>query len=132
MVTAIDTSILLDILLDDPQHSVKSLELLESALADGRVIACPVVCAELRPLFETDTELIQRLREMSVEFDEIGRDSSLLAGQIWKQYRKNGGKKSRVLADFLIGAHATAKSERLLTRDRGYYRQYFKKLKIMN
>lgn len=67
---------------------------------------------------------------MSVGYDEIGRDGSLLAGQIWKQYRKNGGKRTRVLADFLNGAHAVTRSDQLLTRDRGYYREYFKKLKI--
>jgi predicted nucleic acid-binding protein len=36
-----------------------------------------------------------------------------------------GGKRTRVIADYLIGAHAGASLEHLLTRDRGFYRTYF-------
>ena len=52
------------------------------------------------------------------------------AGLAWKSYRKTGGKRERVLADFFIGPHASKVANRLLTRDRGFYGNYFKKLRV--
>jgi predicted nucleic acid-binding protein len=54
-----------------------------------------------------------------------------MAGQIFRQYRQRGGKRDRVLADFLIAAHAKTRCSRLLTRDRGFYRSYFPKLTLI-
>jgi len=47
------------------------------------------------------------------------------AGQIWQKYRKAGGKRTRILADFLICAQAENHAEQLLTRDHGFYKKYF-------
>lgn len=38
---------------------------------------------------------------------------------------------ARLVPDFLIGAHAQLRGGRLLTRDRGFYRRFFSKLRII-
>lgn len=42
--------------------------------------------------------------------------------------RKQGGRRTRILADFLIGAHAQIQATRLLSRDRRFYRKLFPSL----
>ena len=44
---------------------------------------------------------------------------------------KAGGKRERILSDFLIGAHALHEEDWLLTRDRGFYHTYFSGLQIL-
>ena len=41
-----------------------------------------------------------------------------------------GGPRTRILADFLIGAHAIATAETFLSRDHGFYSTYFPELQV--
>ncbi|MCP4408945.1 MAG: type II toxin-antitoxin system VapC family toxin [Gammaproteobacteria bacterium] len=47
-------------------------------------------------------------------------EACFLAGQAFRRYRKSQGKRTRMLADFLVGAHAAVSGIGLVSRDRGY------------
>ena len=132
MTTAVDTSVLLDILIDDPRHAPSSEAALAEARALGQLVVCESVIAELRPALASDEQLAAFLDDLGLEFLPASRESAILAGSIYASYLKNRGPSRRVLPDFLIAAHACLNADRLLARDRGYYREYFKGLELMD
>ena len=133
MITAVDTSVLLDVLAADPEHGERSREALRTAFASGALVVCDVVWAEVRAHFSDDDDCVEVFARLGIRFDSLSVDAATLAGRLWRQYRQRSrAPRSRVVADFLIGAHASLQGEALLTRDRGFYRDYFADLRVID
>ena len=132
MITAVDTNILIDILEPDPVHGLRSKEALKRCLREGAVVACDVVWAEVATAYgQNPEELVAALRTVRIEFSATKLESAIEAARAWHQFRKQGGGRDRIAADFLIGGHATVQAERLLTRDNGFFRLHFNGLTVM-
>lgn len=131
MITACDTSVLLDIFLDAPRFAERSEIALNRALAEGKVVLCDAVWAEARALFAEENRLARIISDLGLEYAAPSLAAAERAGAVWRKYRARGGKRDRIVADFLIGAHALADCDRLLTRDRGFFRTYFSGLVIV-
>ncbi|MGH2525904.1 MAG: type II toxin-antitoxin system VapC family toxin [Actinomycetota bacterium] len=123
---------LVDILSPDPRFGPASREAIRTARAEGVVMACEVVWAEVTSLFSSAEAADETLGRLDVRFAALDPEVAAGAGQVWSAYRRSGGLKERVVADFLIGAHAWMRADRFLTRDRGFYRAYFKRLRIVD
>ena len=128
MITAVDTSVLLDIFLQDERRGVTSRNWLVEAYDAGAIIVSTVVYAELAPAFPDREALDRALREVNVVVSPIDSDMAHDAARRWARYREAGGSRDRIITDFLIGAHAAAASDRFLTRDRGFFLSYFPEL----
>ena len=128
MITAVDTSVLLDVFLADERHGLRSKDWLRAAYDAGAILVCDIVYAELVPAFGHRAPLDGALREINATLSPIDTSIAYEAGARWMQYRRAGGPRDRIITDFLIGAHAVATAGRFLTRDRGFYTTYFPEL----
>lgn len=132
MITAVDTNVLIDILEPDPVHGRTSLRLLRRAMHQGAVAACEVVWAEVATAYEVESaEILKGLSQAGIQFLPMNEAAALKSADCWRAYRQKCGKGGRIAADFLIGGHALIQCDRLLTRDRGFYRNYFKPLILL-
>ena len=97
------------------------------------VISAPVYAELLAGPSRTEAFLDRFLIETGIEV-EWGMEEAVwrLAGARFQQYaRRRRSAPRRILADFLIGAHAVRSAPTLLTLDAGLYRSAFPELDLL-
>ncbi len=156
--TAVDTNILSEIFLGGPR-AASAVRSLKDALAVGPVLASGMVYTELCSVGPADA-VARLLSDMGIELDsELSFEIWDIAACAWRTYlgrrRATGssyhcpacgqandtflcvecgtriGGPRHILADFLIGAHASVAASCLLTWDRGIYRAFFSNLRVI-
>ena len=106
MITAVDTSVLLDVFLPDRRYGPRSAEWLRGAYDAGAIVICDIVYAELVPAFPDGDALDDALRRINAARSPVDASIAHDAGRRWRRYTRSGGRRTRILTDFLIGAHA--------------------------
>ncbi len=132
MITAVDTNVLLDVFGADAKFGEASAEAVRRCLGEGALMACEVVWAETATAFPNSEKFRRVMADLGVAFAAISEAAAVKAAEAWRRYRARGGRRARIASDFLIGSHALGAADRLLTRDRGFYRQYFAGLKVLD
>jgi predicted nucleic acid-binding protein len=130
-VTLVDSSVMLDILTDDPTWAQWSEHALAQARDDGRLVINPIVYAEVSTGFESIEDLDDAIPTGDFEREPLPYQAGFVAGKAFLIYRKRGGGRRSPLPDFYIGAHAAVSKYRLLTRDVARYRTYFPSVELI-
>lgn len=133
---AIDTSVLIDLIGEDARAEAAE-DAVRGALSQGPVVACEVVVSEVVAGLGHGSVLIDVLEEAGIGFVPLELRSAVRAGEMQRRYKERlrAGKEPlavpRAVPDFLIGAHALLQCSALITRDAGFFRDYFKGLKLV-
>ena len=128
-------------LLGDGERADAAEDSLRQALARGPVVVCDVVVSEvvsgLAKFGNGGGALLSALEEAGIAYDAVESRAAVRAGEMQRRYkarRRGAGLPAvgeRMVPDFLIGAHALLQCTALITRDAGFFRDYFKGLKVI-
>jgi predicted nucleic acid-binding protein len=127
----VDTNVLVDVLQNDPQWADWSIAQLQAQSKVHRLSINPIIYAELSLNFSTVEALDAVISRMELDLLDIPKPALFLAGKAFMQYRRGGGLKTNVLADFFIGAHAAVSGLPVLTRDTRRYQSYVPSINLV-
>lgn len=128
----VDSCVVIDVLENDRRWADWSQAQLEAWSARGPLLINAVIYAELAAYASTKESLEAEIATAGLALREFSRDAMFLAGRAHAVYRRRGGTRSGVLADFLVGAHAAVLQIPILTRDVARFRAYFPTVKLVS
>ena len=128
----IDTNVLIDLAVLDPQWMDWSARTLAQAMRTAPVTINPIIYAELSIAYDSIETLDDALDKLGVRRLAVPYEAGFLAGRAYLNYRRAGGVRSAPLPDFYIGAHATVEGLDVITRDPRRLRTHFPRLKIIS
>lgn len=133
MAVLVDTNVLLDIITHDPVWETWSSTMLQAEASVAPLLVNTVICAELSPAFGHDWLAVDAWLASGVfRREALPFESGVLAARAFEAYRKRGGAKQPLLADFFIGAHAEQANHSILMRDPQRYRTYFPSVPLVS
>ncbi len=138
MTTAIDSNVIVALWNEDETQNLTAKKALGESQMRGRLVICGAVCAELMAAPGRSETFVDRFCEEAgivVEW-ELGERVWRAGGAAFQSYAARRRKQKeaeprRILADFLIGAHALVNGYKLLTMDAGIYQASFPRLGIV-
>ncbi|HRO28520.1 MAG TPA: type II toxin-antitoxin system VapC family toxin [Gammaproteobacteria bacterium] len=133
---AVDTNVLIDLLGEDTRADAAE-SCVRDALMLGPVVVCDVVVSEITAGLGHGADIMDVVEDMGLRYLPIDRRAAIRAGEMQRRFnqrrRSSAHRKEapRTVPDFLVGAHALLQCNALITRDDGFFRDYFKGLKII-
>ena len=129
--TLIDSNVLIDIFERDEKWWRHSVAALSERARQGPIAINDIIYAELAAGFENRQALDREIDAIGLSIERLSRQAGFLAGRAFRRHRAAGGVRSHVLADFFVGAHASAEGWPILTRDARRYRTHFPDVEVL-
>ena len=127
----VDTNIVIDVSTNDPVWAGWSQQQLDSAARREPLVINDIIYAELSVGHRRFQDVDALIARMGITMSAIPRRGLFLAGKAFQRYRRLGGTRTGVLADFVIGAHAVVTDTSLITRDPQRYIAYFPGIELI-
>jgi predicted nucleic acid-binding protein len=128
----VDSNVILDVFLDDPNWADWSESALAEYSVDTGLYINSIVYTEVSIGFEKIEELESALNKSGFQMLEIPKEALFLAGKAFQKYRRSRRIKRSPLPDFYIGAQAAVLDMDLITRDVSRYRTYFPSVRLIS
>lgn len=134
---AIDSSVLIDLLGEDAAMVDSAEQCVRDALASAPVVLCDVVVSEITAGLGHGADIMDVVEGMGMRYSPVERRAAIRAGEMQRRYKERRraagltGPLPRTVPDFIVGAHALLQCNALITRDAGFFRDYFKGLKVI-
>ena len=127
----VDSNIILDIFLDDPNWAEWSELKLEKFSSTTNLFINSVVYSEVSVAFKRIEDLESALNRGGFQMLDIPKEALFLAGKAFFKYRKKKGTRKSPLPNFYIGAQAAILKMDLITRDESRYQTYFPTVQLI-
>jgi len=127
----VDSNIILDIFLNDPDWADWSETILEKYIYQTTLYINSIIYSEISIGFELIEDLESAITKAGFQMLEIPKEALFLAGKVYLKYKRRQGIKRTPLPDFYIGAQAAVFHLDLITRDVSRYRSYFPTVKLI-
>lgn len=126
----VDSNVAIDVLDGGSAFHHWACEQVEEALLGGAFIN-HVIVAEIAAHATSDAALSEMVTALGFAIDPLDMEISHRTGQAFVKWIENGGRRGAILPDFFIGAHASVRGAKVLTRDPRRFRSYFPELELI-
>jgi predicted nucleic acid-binding protein len=131
MKTLVDSNVVIDLLEQRPFWMEWSMKTMDALSEKGPFVINQIIFGEVSIPYDDAKILDAGLRTGLLIREDLPWHASFVAGKAFRKYITDGGRRSAILSDFLIGAHASVNGYCLLTRDGKRYRTYFPEVEVI-
>jgi predicted nucleic acid-binding protein len=129
--TLIDTNVFIDMLEQRPRWFAWATARVEQFSQVGKLVINQIAYGEASIPYDEEAIFAKSVDVDWIVREDLPWSAAYRAGEAFQTYKERGGLRDMILPDFFIGAHASVKGYRILTRDAARFRTYFPELEVI-